>query len=478
MNLKTNTLPKWVRFRAAAYLRGKGLSMGVPSLIDGPLFPILAHEGTAFNINMSEATQSHVVGNDLSIFTNNSFDNVVTKADNPSILDLITKLKIGGHLITIGEYRPKGSWQTKENIYIDGTMLQVYKKLYGKSDIVLDIKVPTAGTKRACIVRYGAIGDALQLTPIIHQLHDDGYHVTLNISPYTEAVYRNNPYVNNIICQERNVIPNPDLGEYWDCWRKEYDLYINLSESIEGKLLKVEGRNDFHTPSAWRRANCNINYHDQHMQLANLPHSKYVLPELYFSRDEIKDIEYEIRPIKDKFKVVWALKGSSHHKQYPFFNEVAKVWLDKHPDSYILSVGGHESIPLQISHDRVVPLAGQWDIRKSFALVSKADLVIGPESAIVNGASCFDVPKICLLSHSSKDNLTRYWTNNYSLTPDTEVAPCYPCHQLHYSLESCPLVELEIDDRKLTNLPRCTTAINPDVLYNAMETVYSKWLKL
>lgn len=476
MNSKTNTLPKWVRFRAAAYLRGKGLSMGVPSLIDGPLFPSLAHEGTAFNISMSATTQSHVMGNDLSIFTNNSFDNIVTKADNPKIVELITKLKPLGHLIVLGEYRPKGSWQLKEDIYIDGVMIQIYKKIYGKSDVIHPIKTVVPPRKRVCIARYGAIGDALQLTPVIHQLHDDGYDVTLNISPYTESIYKNNPYVSNIICQERNVIPNPDLGEYWDYWKKEYDLYINLSESIEGKLLKVEGRNDFYTPAKWRRDNCNVNYHDQHMLLANLSHSKYTLPELYFSRDEIKDIEYEMRPIKDKFKIVWALKGSSHHKQYPFFQEVASVWLNKHPDSVILMLGGPESIPLQIKHDQAIPLAGQWDIRKSLALVSKSDLVIGPESAIVNGASCFDTPKICLLSHSSKNNLTQYWINNYSIEPDKNISPCYPCHQLHYTLDSCPLVELDIDGRVVKDLPRCTTAITPDVLYDTIETVYNKWL--
>jgi ADP-heptose:LPS heptosyltransferase len=475
MNSKTNTLPKWVRFRAAAYLRGKGLSMGVPSLIDGPLFPILAHEGTAFNISMGEAAQSHVVGTDLSIFNNNSFDNVVTKSSNSNINDLITKLKYNGHLIVFGEYRPKGSWQTKEDIYIDGVHLQIYKKLHGKSDNILPIKV-VPQRKRACIARYGAIGDALQLTPVIHQLHDDGFDVTLNISPYTEAVYKNNPYVANIICQERNVIPNIELGDYWDYWRKEYDLYINLSESIEGKLLKVEGRTDFYTPANWRREKCDINYHDQHMILAGLPHSKYLLPELYFTREEIKAIEYELRPIKDKFIITWALRGSSHHKQYPFFQEVAKVWVKDHPDSVIITVGGPESIPMQVQHPQIIPLAGQWDIRRSFALASKSDLVIGPESAIVNGASCFDVPKICLLSHSSKNNLTKYWTNNYSLEPDTEVAPCYPCHQLHYSLESCPLVDLDIDGRSISNLPRCTTAVDPDRLYNTIETVYTKWL--
>ncbi len=481
MILKTNELPKWVRYRAAGYLRGKGLSLGVPSLIDKQsLFPILAHEGSAFELSVGAPySPSMVTGDDLSIFTKESFDHVVTYSNHPKTNELITKLKVGGHFISIGDNTivvPSGVWQIKPGHVIDNISVSIFKKLSGKDDIVKPYN--PVKSKRACIARYGAIGDALQLTPIIHQLHDDGYEVTLNISPYTAEVYKYNPYVTNIINQERNVIPNQDLGEYWDYWKGQYDLYINLSESIEGKLLKVEGRSEFYAPSDWRRQHCDINYHDQHMLLSGLDHSKYELPELYFSQSEIKDIQYELRPLKDKFNIVWSLKGSSNHKIYPFFEEVARTWLQNHPDTYILTLGGPESKALQIEHERVIPLAGLWPLRKSLIITKYCDLVIGPESAIVNAASCFDTPKICLLSHSSKNNLTKYWTNNYSIEPDKSISPCYPCHQLHYSLESCPLVDLEIDKRKVENLPRCTTAINPSTLYNTIDLVYTKWLNL
>lgn len=472
----TNKLPKWVRYRAAAYLRGKGLSMGVPSLIDGPLFPILAHEGQTYEISMGPEPQRHIVGEDLSVFNNDSFDHIVGQNNHNKLPELINKLKLGGHMIIVGDSviaPPLGMWQIKEQEAIDNVYISVYKKLVGRGNVIYPKKPSSNNT--VCIVRYGAIGDALQLTPLIHQLADDGYEVTLNISPYTVDIYRHNPYVKNIIIQERNVIPNHDLGEYWDYWKNNYTRYINLSESIEGKLLKVEGRTEYYTPKEWRHKTCNVNYHDQHMRLGGYNDTKYHLPELYFSRTEEKDLEYELKYLDKKFVIAWALKGSSHHKFYPYYPEVAAEFLDQHDDCYILQMGGPESTGLQITHNQAIPLAGKWPIRKSMLATRYADLVIGPESAIVNAASCFDTPKIVLLSHSTGYNLTHYWRNTVALEPSLDMASCYPCHQLHYTLESCPTIDLEIGDRLIKSIPACTSAIRPEIVYDALEDCYLRW---
>jgi hypothetical protein len=43
------------------------------------------------------------------------------------------------------------------------------------------------------------LGDAIILTPLIRQLKEDGYHVTLNVSSYCLPVFENNPFVDNIL---------------------------------------------------------------------------------------------------------------------------------------------------------------------------------------------------------------------------------------------------------------------------------------
>lgn len=439
------------------------------------MFPILAHDGTAYNINIDAKPTTTVVNNDLSVFANGVFDYAVVVADHPKQAELERKLTPTGHLVIIGEGRPVvGGWIHKDSTTHDDLTVNIYKRTTGDK-----ITKRVASDKpKACIARYGAVGDALQLTPLIHQLYDLGYEVTLNVSPYTEEIYKYNPYIKNIVTQERNCIPNHDLGEYWDYWRKHYDRYINLSESIEGKLLKVEGRIDFYTPAKWRREVCNVNYHDQHVKLAGLNECKYELPEYYYAKWEEKELRNELKFFKDKFVIAWGLRGSSHHKQYPFYPELVHDWLEDHPDSYVLQLGGPESQNLQVDHARAIPLAGVWPLRQSLLVTKFVNLVIGPETALTNAASCWDTPKIVLLSHSSDNNLTKYWKNVINLKPDTDMAPCYPCHQLHYNIDSCPLVQADINGRQIPPVPVCTTAIKPETIYDSIEQVYNQWKKV
>src|SRR5262249_12712882 len=132
---------------------------------------------------------------------------------------------------------------------------------------------------------------------------------------------------------------------------------------------------------------------------------------------------------------------------------------------------------LEFEHPQLSCKAGEWSIRQSLIATKMVDLVVGPETMITNASGCFDTPKIVLLSHSSKENLTKYWKNDYSLEPDVENAPCYPCHQLHYSRQSCPSGDLWDDgnDMKLGSAPVCTLAIKPLVLLERLEMVYQKW---
>jgi ADP-heptose:LPS heptosyltransferase len=115
-------------------------------------------------------------------------------------------------------------------------------------------------------------------------------------------------------------------------------------------------------------------------------------------------------------------------------------------------------------HPRVTRRSGEFGIRKSMVLTKYADLVIGPESSVINAASCFDTPKILLLSHASVENLSKYWKNTTNIFANV---PCYPCHKLHYTLD-CPLVEQ-------IKAPVCMGKLPPERLLEAVERVYGEW---
>ena len=128
--------------------------------------------------------------------------------------------------------------------------------------------MPEVDTRpKACVVRYGAIGDMIMVTPLLERLHYDGYHVTVNCAPYNASVLENNPYVDNVIIQDRDAIPNPELQMYHEYWASRYDKYVNLCESIEGSLLRLEMRGEFFVPQVVRSQECNKNYIEETLRI-------------------------------------------------------------------------------------------------------------------------------------------------------------------------------------------------------------------
>lgn len=475
---------RWIRYRSAAYLGGRGLSWGTAH---DPIVPIQAIDGDKYSINVDviKSNQTDICGTNLDIIANASMDHVfIGTRENPPINELIRKLKIGGHLVIHGvETTPEtiralvgtqGQWQEKDTYIRDNQFLGIWKLLGRTKPGILPPKPRTS--KRACIARYGAIGDMIMITPLIRQLAEDGYEVTMNITPYCVEVLKNNPYVSNIVLQERDMIPNQDLGQYWSEWIPDYDKYINLSESIEGKLLKVEGRNDFYTTKAWRESVTHKNYYDFTASLGGYPELTGKCGELYFSNSEKKEAQFMRDKFKDKFMVMWALKGSSHHKLYPLLEPTLNEWLQDKPDAVVMLVGSESDAQYQFDHPQVIPLAGRMKLRDVFAFMPHADLIVGPESAITNASGCFQTPKIILLSHSSCENLCKHFPNHVCLKPETA---CHPCHALHYSLESCPLIEInhsETND-KVGTFPACTIGVSPQRMIAALDAVYNTRLK-
>jgi len=494
----------WVLYRSVAYLVGRGIHFGAAQQ---NIFNRPARQIGKFCVGVHPAKEAvgDVCDDKLEVFADQAFNYVfVSRAieaiDEPKRLlgEAADKLKPGGHLVvhlpinaegetivhrfdpisTQGLVASVGSWQAKGLYERDGQLLQIYKKLGPKRGIMLDPH-PTPAN-RVCVVRYGAFGDMIVVTPVLRELHKQGYNVTVNCASYSQSILDNNPYVDNRVVQESDAIPNHKLGEYWKEWEADYGRYINLSESIEGKLLAVEGRPEYYSPKDYRVKRGNKNYYDFTLGLAGLgglvdrPHG-----ELFFSPDEQKFAQSFLRQYKGRFIGMWGLNGSSFHKMYGLMEPVLTDWLASHPDAVFLTVGDYPAKLLEFEHPQIVCLAGQWPIRKALALIPHINVVIGPETAVLNAAGCFDTPKITLLSHSTHEALCRHWTNDYCLAPNPDVAPCYPCFQLHYTRRSCPQADIVAPDQKvLATGPVCAMgAISGEAVINRLNEVYLKHYK-
>jgi ADP-heptose:LPS heptosyltransferase len=316
--------------------------------------------------------------------------------------------------------------------------------------------------KTALLTRYGAIGDLIMITAVLKQLKKDGYYVVVNTHKDSIPLTCN-PYIDANIRQNEDEIPNEKLTEYWKELRKGFDRFINLSESIEGSLLKPEGSMTFNWPKDIRHEECNKNYMDYTMKMAGY-NIQGALPELFFSKAEHKWVKRFRRKYRDKFLILVSMSGSALHKVYPFMENVITEFLDTYRDTIAVTVGDYACKILEWEHPRTLAWSGRLNLRKSLILTQYADLVIGTETGIMNAASCFDTPKIVMLSHSSKENLTKYWKNCESIHSDVS---CYPCHQLHYSKKSCKL-------NSATNSPICMTQIHPVSVLSRIENFYKE----
>lgn len=490
----------WALARSAVYLRGKGVTFGPPLLSPNAI------NANVYSIPIAPQKIGAVAAQDktLEVFADNSLDHVLVtpilgQLDDPRALleEAARKLKMGGHLILLTlvncdengqvQFNPESTrellrsiahWRIKEDMQGRGKHLLILKKVEGRKG--LDASRARAG-KRACIARYGALGDAIILTPLIRQLKKDGYEVTLNISTYCSPVFENNPHIDNILIQERDLIPNHLLGRYWDHWSPEYELYINLSESLEGDLLIVEGRPPFFSSKEWRHSRCNKNYYEYTMQRAGYKldsvSASNFRGELFFTRAEERRAQEFWQTLRGKFVIVWAMNGSSHHKVYPMQEALLREWFRDHEDARCVTVGDEAARMLEFPHFQCIPRAGKWSIRESLISTKYAQVVIGPETMITNAAGCFPTPKIVLLSHSTHENLTKYFENDHSLSPDVSSAPCYPCHQLHYTKESCPIGEMEdtSSGSVLGQAPICSISISPQRVMAELDSIYAEW---
>lgn len=324
------------------------------------------------------------------------------------------------------------------------------------------------GKKRCLIIRYGAIGDQIMVSSILPLLKKQGYHVTYNSTPEGQNVLLHDPHIDEWFLQDKDQVPNLQLHPYWMEISKRYDKVINLCESVEGTLLSLPGRMQHTYSSGTRQRLMNKNYLEHTHDIADVD---YVFSQKFYpSKEELEEITASRQAI-DGPVIVWALNGSSVHKVYPFVDTVV-AWLAERTDAHIflMADGGigknlQDAILTCMKNDnrdlsRVHPLAGEFTVRQSLAFAQVADVVVGPETGVLNAVAFEDMPKVVMLSHSSEENLTKHWKNTHALIPESRAA-CYPCHKMHYDWSNC-----NKDEKTAAAL--CASAISPEIVFRAI----------
>lgn len=494
-------------WEVAPYLRGRGLDIGAGD------FRVLPHVITVDNLSHSQfgfTQRSDVIADasDLGIFASQSMDFVYSSHTLEHVVDYKAALKewwrvlkIDGHLVlylphkdfypNIGveganpdhkhdflpvdvvsamEDMPLG-WDLLEkqerNNDMEYSMLLVFKKL-SKKERKYSHAAPKP-EKTACVVRYGAFGDLMQSSSVWAGLKSQGYHVTVYTSPPGSTVIEHDPHIDNLVLFDKDQVPNTDLVNFWNWHKKKYDKWVNLSESVEGTLLALPGRTVHMFPPRVREQVMNHNYVEFQHRIAGVKHEPNI--KFYATLEEKEWARKERKRIGGDMLVLWSLAGSAVHKTWSGLDNVLAAFMLNYPTCRVVLTGGPECQILEGGWEkegRIVKTSGKWNIRQTLAMLEHADLVIGPETGVLNAASMLPVRKVVMLSHSTVENLTRDWVNATSVWSKNTTCKgrgsneTQACHTLHYGWDHCTR-----DDESGT--ARCQADISVDQVWEAID---------
>lgn len=369
---------------------------------------------------------------------------------------------------TIGYMKEAGSWELirfeKRNQDREYSLFFVFKKRTdGKHVFSWDKPKPE---KKAAIARYGAIGDAIQASSLFPGLKEQGFHVTVYCNPRTHEILQHDPNVDEFYIQDTDQVPNQWLGDFWKNESKKFDRWINLSETVEGALLALPGRTAYLWPQAARHKAMNINYMELAHEIAGVPLP--VRQKFYATEEEKTWAKKERARIGGDYLVMYSLSGSSVHKVWPYMDNLIGRIMVTMKNARVLTVGDELSQMLEAGWEnepRVVRMSGKYTIRQTLALLEQCDMVIGPETGVLNAAANLGLPKIVFLSHSSHENLTKHWVNTMALEPKN--TPCYPCHRMIYEWSAC-------NKDESTGVALCASNIDLEEAWSAFDLLVRK----
>ena len=316
--------------------------------------------------------------------------------------------------------------------------------------------------KTLLIWRLGGVGDLLWGTPAFPILAKEA-DIDVVADVRGEAIYRYNPYIRRIIrfedLRDKEGKPLSDpvsvdklcintAVEWWDEYRKQYDYCISAWTATGLALHRsdVFGKKEtFYADKAERQTD--QNFPDKILAGMGLPWIKGLLPKLYISDEEHQELVAYRKQFAGQKLLLWHTSESAYNKFIPQAVGYIQTILQNCKDVTVLLTGKeHRDFPTHLP-DRCISLRDR-DLRWQLIMPSIADLVVGPESATINAAAVWTVPKVILFSHTMHKNLSLHWWNVYPIYPNADKCACAPCYRIVSSANAdeidCPVYEADM----------------------------------
>lgn len=310
----------------------------------------------------------------------------------------------------------------------------------------------------AGIARFGGVGDNLIAASVLRPLKRLGYYTeVITTNKDTSSVYRNNPFLDKLSMKGDGEIPN---GEEWQKWfasrAKEYDIFVNLSHTCESHHALFKNSTEFWWPQDYRRKICAGSYLETVHDVVGVPHT---FGPLFFPTEDERDRATRTRDeqIGGPY-VAWVLSGSRVDKIYPYAAmAIARIIRELGLQVVMLGVGDKQfemakqimehvgrqngttkGLHLALSPENADPGGHQsWSVRRSLTQAQLASVVVTPDTGVAWAVAFEDMPKVVMVSHASAENITKHWVKTVTLHANEARVPCWPCHRLHDTIETC-----------------------------------------
>jgi len=278
------------------------------------------------------------------------------------------------------------------------------------------------GEKSAAVLRPGVYGDCLMASSVIAGLKAEGYHVTVYTEGPGEEIFREDPNVDRLLWLPREEVTIADICGYFFGEASQYDRSVSLVEVVEKNLLAIASDVRFYWPQPARAAAFGGNYLEALHRVAGVPHR----PAVRFHPSAVERAEAALWASGHGPFALIAASGSTAPKYWPHLPRLVPALLER--GLQVVVAGDLRGLALAPRPGLHV-LGTARPMREVLALAQQADVVIGQETGILNAVAFEEgVRKVVLLSHSSRENLTRDWPNTVALAG---AVACYPCHRNH-----------------------------------------------
>lgn len=309
--------------------------------------------------------------------------------------------------------------------------------------------------KNIVIIRRGAIGELVMLSPILPILKKElKCNITLMLSPGSEDIFKNNPHINNILFLDPSKQKNIE-----NLKKGKFDLALIFSPcslNITSACLKAgikyrigcfkgvkDGLAFFFTRRSFPLRK--IHAVEKHLDIIqkigiSLPREPGL--EVYLSNNDKKYVKSWL--ISSKIKKYIIVHPGFGFSDMPFpsrwwpeerYAEIIEKLIKKTNYNIILTGNKNEEVFINSimqkcnNKDKVINSAGLFNINQLAALVSNSQLVIAPSTGIIHIASALG-KKIVQLSGKDDQLEWHPWTNkeDYRILFHPEV--CTECDLL------------------------------------------------